>query len=755
MTAQPFSLPLNRDNIPVELTRLAQWVTWRFEERKTGWTKPPINVYSGVHASTTDARTWAPYEALAKEPRVGFVVTKEDHYSFIDIDNGWDHAGAQPKAWAAAVIRDLPVTYWERSPSGNGLKGLIRGKARANRRVVVGDGAVEVWGWDKYTTITGQRLEDAGRQVVACPPGALDRLIDALAPPNDPVQPLTTTPDTQRSDAVVLAQVRRSPEACTMIDHGTWPSSYPSQSEADLGLLDHFVRAGATTPDQLDRLFRATAMMREKWDSSTYRTRTLEKALNGVVQPTLRVIRSNEAALGGLGLLPTLLDGDVYCAHIYPLHIWPDVFRRYIEDVSQAIGAIPDALAVPLLTVLGGIIGNRRVLRVKSTRIVKPIIWSLVIGKTGRGKTPMFEAAQALIEPLQEEAIRVYRHELREWDRAQGERRQRGRPGGQAELPLAQEKPVLQHFYSTDITIEAVAADLQGSPGLAVLADEALAWFQSLNQYKGGKGGDRENWSKLQTGAAIKVNRKTSDPIHVRNPAASFHGGIQPERLSVLAADGFVDGWVARFMVCLPRMGVLYPNTFDPSDLVIADALHLAASLRPRVPREAVTLTPAAFQTYFDWSYENSAEAERVAAFSQPLSTATIKLENYLLRVALVLQCAWDPEGREACIDRAMIERAIDLIEYHRSHAEVVYQILTSFMPADSHHFGLARRILKALTTLGGGGSKKDIRVALGGKDFGADEFTRTLEHLVSEGAITLTVVPTTGRSAEVYTIVM
>src|SRR5215467_3900713 len=64
---RPVALRVVAENIPEELRRLCNWVTWRYEfrERENKWTKPPYQV-DGKNARTNDSLTWASYEAVWK-----------------------------------------------------------------------------------------------------------------------------------------------------------------------------------------------------------------------------------------------------------------------------------------------------------------------------------------------------------------------------------------------------------------------------------------------------------------------------------------------------------------------------------------------------------------------------------------------------------------------------------------------------------------------------------------------------------------
>jgi len=87
------------------------------------------------------------------------------------------------------------------------------------------------------------------------------------------------------SDQDLLEKARAATNGtrfAALYDGGDWQGAgYPSQSEADVALCGTI--AFYTGPDhgRIDRLFRTSALMREKWNRNDYRNRTIVKALEG------------------------------------------------------------------------------------------------------------------------------------------------------------------------------------------------------------------------------------------------------------------------------------------------------------------------------------------------------------------------------------------------------------------------------------------------------------------------------------------
>jgi len=84
-------------------------------------------------------------------------------------------------------------------------------------------------------------------------------------------------------------------------------------------------------------------------------------------------------------------------------------------------------------------------------------------------------------------------------------------------------------MFTTDCTREALCDLLRENPrGLLVHRDELAGWARSLNQYKGGKGNDKQFWLNLWSGEPVAVNRR-GRRVHVK--PASVGTAVRRHRL--------------------------------------------------------------------------------------------------------------------------------------------------------------------------------------------------------------------------------
>ncbi|WP_049915135.1 phage NrS-1 polymerase family protein [Natrialba taiwanensis] len=289
--------------LPEQLRERNQWVCWREESRDGKPTKIPVTPGSGEFASSTDPDTWTSVEIALKyadsgdADGVGFVFTDDDPIVGVDLDDCRDPETGDVDDRAQDIIARLD-SYTEISPSGIGFHVLIEGELPdgRNRR-----GTIELYDTARFFTVTGDHLEET--------PGRVARRQDALEAIHREYVQGTDTGAKSESENRGVTSEQVSTDKTVDIDvdledeellekarnasNGSkferlWKGNtagYESQSEADMALccLLAFWTGGDHT--RVDRLFRQSGILREKWDDvhyadgSTYGDKTIERAI--------------------------------------------------------------------------------------------------------------------------------------------------------------------------------------------------------------------------------------------------------------------------------------------------------------------------------------------------------------------------------------------------------------------------------------------------------------------------------------------
>jgi len=290
--------------LPPALVERPQWVCWRAEDRDGTPTKVPVDATTDGYASTTDASTWTTF-ATAREHAsatgcgVGFVFTDDDPLVGVDLDDCRDLETGQLDEPAKEIVTRLE-SFTEVSPSGTGVHVIVTGTLPAGRNR---HGDVELYDTSRFFTVTGDHLSET-------PPTVEQRDEPLTAVHEEYVaveEPTTTSDEADHTDATIPTAARVDDHEgndltdTELLEHAKAAANgakftrlyrgstagYPSQSEADMALCSLLAFWTGGDAPQMDRLFRDSGLMREKWDEvhfadgATYGERTIERAIAG------------------------------------------------------------------------------------------------------------------------------------------------------------------------------------------------------------------------------------------------------------------------------------------------------------------------------------------------------------------------------------------------------------------------------------------------------------------------------------------
>jgi hypothetical protein len=287
--------------VPRELKIEPRWVCWRREERGGKITKLPVCAANGRMAKSTDPATWTTFEeAVAAVGRwrcdgVGFVFGPDRAFTGLDLDHVISDGALDP---AYRWVVEEAGTYTEVSPSGDGLHLIFRGAkpdwAERSRRGQPGGRVVEMYDHDRYFTVTGDVFE--GRGTLAENPGIVERAYRTWIEP----EAATAQPRLGEAaagagaggmtDAELIERMcsSRNGDAIRALMAGDTSAQGGDHSAADMALCSHLAFWCAGDAARMDRIFRSSGLMRDKWDSrrggTTYGAQTIERAISGATE---------------------------------------------------------------------------------------------------------------------------------------------------------------------------------------------------------------------------------------------------------------------------------------------------------------------------------------------------------------------------------------------------------------------------------------------------------------------------------------
>ena len=308
----PGGSPDPHSRVPAPLKQRPQWVCWKVITRESKQTKMPVDPKSGEPASATNRATWSSFEAAAAAARerhlagVGFVFTEGDPYAGVDLDDCLDESGELVPS-ARAIVDELS-SYAEISPSGRGVKVFFEGAkpawAKCKSTAIAGFKETEVYDRDRFFTVTGQRLEGAPASVEPRQ-SALDELCARLWPERQTTgaAPRAAAGGFPGDDGALLEKIRSSHggERFFGLYGGDASEFGGDRSRADLSVCNALAFWTGRDPERMDRLFRRSGLMREKWDekrgATTYGRMTIDQAV-----ASCRSAYGAPAPEGGAGL---------------------------------------------------------------------------------------------------------------------------------------------------------------------------------------------------------------------------------------------------------------------------------------------------------------------------------------------------------------------------------------------------------------------------------------------------------------------
>jgi hypothetical protein len=194
--------------------------------------------------------------------------------------------------WAPRLTRcgkpTKSSTYTEISPSGTGLHLLLRGRkpegSRCKSKRLEGLAQVEIYDRKQFIAMTGRRAPGTPetpqeRQI------ELDDLCAELWPPRPEraARPVSGQGVSGNDQALLdkARNARNGERFRRLYDDGDLSRYRDDESSADLALCSMLAFYTGRESQRIDRLFRGSALYRDKWEREEYRRMTIDKALDG------------------------------------------------------------------------------------------------------------------------------------------------------------------------------------------------------------------------------------------------------------------------------------------------------------------------------------------------------------------------------------------------------------------------------------------------------------------------------------------
>lgn len=286
------------EKLPLELKTRGSFCLWKYEERDGRMTKVPYQL-NGFRADSTNKVTFTNFNTAISHSAGydGIGIGVFDEICAIDIDHCATDSGLSDMA--QDIIARMN-TYTEYSPSGIGIHILFKASLPTydkdcyyiNNRTI----GLEVYvaGYtNRFVTVTGNAISGTGIEEQS---DALADVLEKYMRKSEKAKSHVSAPDSYLSVKSVLERACTSKQGEKF--KALWKGVVPegkSHSEADAALCAMLAFWCGGDTEQMDRLFRQSALMRDKWEREDYRTAALTKAV-AICSEFYRPVRKSSAS---------------------------------------------------------------------------------------------------------------------------------------------------------------------------------------------------------------------------------------------------------------------------------------------------------------------------------------------------------------------------------------------------------------------------------------------------------------------------
>jgi len=330
---------------------------------------------------------------------------------------------------------------------------------------------------------------------------------------------------------------------------------------------------------------------------------------------------------------------------------------------------------------------------------VPNILWSMVVQKSGGGKSRAKSAVTGILDDWQYQARERYQEELTAY------RKKMRSLKGEDDEP---EKPIERKYIFQIATIQAIVRRLneQENNGALWARDELIGLFKGLSQFA--KGGDSEALEiLLETwdGKAAPVDRVNNedDSFFVSSSRLSVAGGVQPKMLAKVFDPQDPQGVLARMLPIIP---IELPAIRNKSKLELPNHLPKLYQFVKGADWNGITLSTEADELFTDIYHHLSNLKSSVAAVDAWQSKST----GHVARVAFILhaiECGYDRSKNSKQIAKDTLQRAYDYVLLVRNYVLQMCGEMQSDLDAEVS--GLLKTILDKASKLGEAVAMRDL----------------------------------------------
>mgnify|MGYP000442830161 CR=1 FL=1 len=291
-----------------------------------------------------------------------------------------------------------------------------------------------------------------------------------------------------------------------------------------------------------------------------------------------------------------------------------------------------------------------------------PCLWVCVVAPSGSNKSTPIRFFPQPLKDRDSYNYGVYREELRAY-------RQAGDDKG--------DKPVFKQYVISDSTPEARNQVLSVNPnGILLYRDELKGMIDDFCRYA--KSGELSQMLSMFDSDTIVVNRKSDEPLLIKDPFMSIIGSIQPSVLvDTFGNDNMMNnGFNQRWLFCYPESGMpeMYNDVSIPQSVISdwKDFIYNLIMYDFSVMGGKIYIRGEAKRVYID--YYNSLQIKKASA-DDYLSSVYSKLQIHVIRWAGVAHILGN-SPTSIDITPEEMEYSVRCMDYFERCALKVYRML-------------------------------------------------------------------------------
>lgn len=379
----------------------------------------------------------------------------------------------------------------------------------------------------------------------------------------------------------------------------------------------------------------------------------------------------------------------------------PKVIADYVDNLANAIQQPKQYIATSCLVSIAGLLGNKVCLDIDD-RKAYPILWGMLIGDSGTGKTPSINEPMQPIKEIDKRFLDDYKKDYANYKTAlelheielktlktklkdcKDEQKQSIREETEAFKRLEPIKPYSKEIFINTATKEALLSQLANdSPnGLILEIDELMDFIQSI--IKSEKIEDHKLYVEAYNNGSFKSKTISRGTQYIDNVTISIIGGVQTQRLLDFTNKYNGSGLLARFQlipIAEKQQRVYKDNKLDFG--VKSEYLNLLNKLQqiPQkfniVDNEKVKSEPKKYyytkeakSLYIDWFNKNE-KVKNESGQSDLMIEYLGKANNTFHAMALIYHLANNQDSDH--ISKEVMQKVIATIDYFYNCADYLY----------------------------------------------------------------------------------